>query len=118
MIKSKVYFRWPGMSQALFIIYLHPTGLPEGKDGVLAYIERFLDDVRSQGAEAAFSDLVDLSTRFGLFSGPKMPADVHKALADLEGATQGPYRYIITCDGRPTVNAQKIGLLGRLFGAS
>jgi hypothetical protein len=116
MVKVKVHFRPPGTSETLFFVYVHATGLPEGKDGVLAYIKRFLDDVRSQDGEAAFSDPVDLCTRFGMFSGPRMPDDVHKALAKLQAATQGPYRYVITCDGRPTVKAEKIGLLARLFG--
>ena len=116
MVKCRVHFRPPNMSETVFWVYVHPTGLPEGKDGVLAYIKRFLDDVRSQGAEAAFSDLVDLSTRFGLFSGPKMPDDVQKALAELQAAPRGLYSYLITCDGRPTVMPVKIGFLNRLRG--
>ena len=118
MVKSKVKFRSPGISLPAVWLYVHPTGLPEGENGVLAHIERFLDDVRAQGAEAAFSDPTDLCARFGRFSGPRTPDDLNKALTELVAATQGPYSYVITCDGRPTVKAEKIGALARRFGVT
>lgn len=116
MVKCKVYFTQRGIPGAGWSVYVHPTGLPDGENGVLAHIQRFLDDVRSQGAEAAFSDAVDLCTRFGMFSGPQMPDDFPKALEELQAAPRGPYSYLITCDGHPTVKAVKIGFLNRLRG--